>query len=165
MHAFDKINDEMWLTLLWSWGLMSPWRVKFLMCRTIPDEQVPGGLVHMGRWLVQTSMLLKSPSDGCWDPIRGRDRTMIGRAFAQEKKENVFIQDTLAEPSPRGLTYFRWKVFLLMARTSPRRPWRHLERVAVWWDYWHVWQIKGALKGLTPDFWMLDMPKRGQRLP
>ena len=50
-----------------------------------------GGPVHMGRWLVRTSMGLESPSDGCWDPIRGRDMTMIGRAFAQEKKEDVFI--------------------------------------------------------------------------
>jgi hypothetical protein len=59
-------------------------------------------------------MGLKSPSDGCWDPIRGRDRTVIGRAFAQEKKENVFIQDALAEPSPGGLTHYRWNVPLLM---------------------------------------------------
>ena len=59
-------------------------------------------------------MGLKSPSDGCWDPIKGRDRTVIGRAFAQEKKENVFIQDALAEPSPRGLTHYRWNVPLLM---------------------------------------------------
>jgi hypothetical protein len=59
-------------------------------------------------------MGLKSPSDGCWDPIRGRDRTVIGRAFAQEKKEDVFIQDALAEPSPRGLTHYRWNVPLLM---------------------------------------------------
>jgi hypothetical protein len=59
-------------------------------------------------------MGLKSPSDGCWDPIRGRDMTVIGRAFAQEKKENVFIQDALAEPNPGGLTHYRWNVPLLM---------------------------------------------------
>jgi hypothetical protein len=28
-----------------------------------------------------------------------------------------------------------------------------------------VWQLGGALKGLMSDFWMLDMPKKGQRLP
>jgi hypothetical protein len=44
----------------------------------------------------------KIPSDGCWDLIRGRDRTMIDRAFAREKEKDVFIQDALAEPSPRG---------------------------------------------------------------
>jgi hypothetical protein len=59
-------------------------------------------------------MGLKSPSDGYWDPIRGRDRTVIGQAFAQEKKENVFIQDALVEPSPRVLTHCRWNVPLLM---------------------------------------------------
>ena len=104
---------------------MRPWRAYLLMCRIMPDGQV-----HMGRWLVQTSMGLKSPSDGCWDPIRGRDRTVIGQAFAQEKKENVFIQDALAEPSPRGLTHCRWNVSLCWPRTSSRDPWRHLQRVA-----------------------------------
>jgi hypothetical protein len=59
-------------------------------------------------------MGLKNPSDGCWDPIRGGDKTVIGRAFAQEKKENVFIQDALVEPSPGGLTHCRWNVPLLM---------------------------------------------------
>jgi hypothetical protein len=39
--------------------------------------------------------------------IRGRDRTVIGRAFAREKKKDIFIQDALAEPSPRGLTHYR----------------------------------------------------------
>jgi hypothetical protein len=28
---------------------------------------------------------------------------MIDRAFAREKKKDVFIQDALAEPSPRGI--------------------------------------------------------------
>jgi hypothetical protein len=59
-------------------------------------------------------MGLKSPSDGCWDLIRGRDRTMIDRAFAREKKEEVFIQDALAEPSLGGLTHCKWNVCFLM---------------------------------------------------
>jgi hypothetical protein len=58
-------------------------------------------------------MGLKIPSDGCWDPIRGKDRTVIGQAFVQEKKEDVFIQDALAEPSPGGLTHYMWNVPLL----------------------------------------------------
>jgi hypothetical protein len=57
-------------------------------------------------------MGLKSPSDGCWDLIRGRDRTVIDQAFAREKKKDIFIQDALAEPSPRGLTHCRWNVSL-----------------------------------------------------
>jgi hypothetical protein len=57
-------------------------------------------------------MGMKSPSDGCWDLIRGRDRTVIDQAFAREKKKDVFIQDALAEPSPRGLTHYRWNVSL-----------------------------------------------------
>jgi hypothetical protein len=59
-------------------------------------------------------MGLKSPSDGCWDLIRGRDRIMIGRAFAREKKKDIFIQDALAEPSLEGLTHYRWNVSFLM---------------------------------------------------
>jgi hypothetical protein len=59
-------------------------------------------------------MGLKSPSDGCWDLIRGRDRTMIDRAFAREKKKDVFIQDALAEPSLGGLTHYRWNVCFLI---------------------------------------------------
>ena len=59
-------------------------------------------------------MGLKSPSDGCWDFIKGRDRTVIGRTFAREKKKDIFIQDALVEPSPGGLTHYRWNVSLLM---------------------------------------------------
>jgi hypothetical protein len=59
-------------------------------------------------------MGLKSPSDGYWDPIRGRGRTIIDRAFSQENKENVFIQDALAEANLGGLTHYRWNVPLLM---------------------------------------------------
>jgi hypothetical protein len=57
-------------------------------------------------------MGLKSLSDGCWDLIRGLDRTMIDRAFAREKEKDVFIQDALAKPNPRGLTHCRWNVSL-----------------------------------------------------
>jgi hypothetical protein len=35
----------------------------------------------------------------------------LGRAFAREEKD-IFIQDALAEPSPRGLTHCRWNVSL-----------------------------------------------------
>jgi hypothetical protein len=47
------------------------------------------------------------------------------------KKEGRSTQDTLAEPGLGGITHFRWNVFLLMDRTSPKRSVRHLERVAV----------------------------------
>ena len=59
-------------------------------------------------------MGLKSPSDGCWDFIRCKDRTMIDRAFAREKKEDVFIQDALAKPSLGGFTHCKWNVCFLM---------------------------------------------------
>jgi hypothetical protein len=59
-------------------------------------------------------MGLKIPSDGCWDLIRGRDRTVIDRAFAREKKKDVFIQDALLEPRLGGLTHYRWNVCFLM---------------------------------------------------
>jgi hypothetical protein len=59
-------------------------------------------------------MGLKIPSYGCWDVTKGRDRTVIDRAFAREKKKDVFIQDALVEPSLGGLTHFRWNVCFLM---------------------------------------------------
>jgi hypothetical protein len=59
-------------------------------------------------------MGLKSPSDGCWDLIRSRDRMMIDRTFAHEREEDIFIQDALAETSPGGLTHYRWNVCFLM---------------------------------------------------
>jgi hypothetical protein len=34
-------------------------------------------------------MGLKSQSDGCWDPIKDKDRTMLDRAFAHEKKKDI----------------------------------------------------------------------------
>jgi hypothetical protein len=74
-----------------------------------------------------------------WDLIRGRDRTMIDRAFAREK-EDVFIQDALAEPSPGGLTHYRWNVCFLMPRTSSRS---HDITSSEWYldrAFWHVWQ-------------------------
>ena len=45
---------------------------------------------------------LKSPSDGCWDPIRGRDRTVIGRAFAHEKKKDVPPRTLWLSPAQGG---------------------------------------------------------------
>jgi hypothetical protein len=57
-------------------------------------------------------MGLKSPSDGFWDLIRGRDKTVIGRAFAREKKKDIFIQDALVEPNPWGMTHCKWNVSL-----------------------------------------------------
>jgi hypothetical protein len=59
-------------------------------------------------------MGLKSPSDGCWDLVKSRDRMIIDRAFAHEKKKDVFIQDTLVEPNLGGLTHYRWNMFFLM---------------------------------------------------
>jgi hypothetical protein len=47
------------------------------------------------------------------------------------KKEGRSTQDILAEPGLGGITHFRWNVFLLMDKRSPRRSGRYLERVAV----------------------------------
>jgi hypothetical protein len=54
----------------------------------------------------------ESPSDGCWDLIKGRDKIVIGRAFAREKNKDIFIQDALVEPIPRGLTHCMWNMSL-----------------------------------------------------
>jgi hypothetical protein len=58
----------------------------------------------------------------------------IGQCYDEPlhmKKEGHSTQDTLAEPVLGGITHFRWNVFLLMERTSPRRSRHHLEPVAV----------------------------------
>jgi hypothetical protein len=81
------------------------------------------------------------------------------------KKEARSTQDTLEKPGLGGITHFKWNVCPLMDRTSPRKVGRYLECVAVCCGYWHVWQLGRALEGLTSNFWMLDMPKKGQRLP
>jgi hypothetical protein len=47
------------------------------------------------------------------------------------KKEGCSTQDTLVEPDLGGITHFRWNVFPLMDRTSPRREGRYPEHVAV----------------------------------
>ena len=62
------------------------------------------GPIHMGIWLAQNSMGLKSPSDGCWMAEAGQryDEPL------QEKKEGRSTQDTLAEPGLGGITHCRW---------------------------------------------------------
>ena len=117
--------------------------------------------VHMGIWLARTSMGLKSPSDGCWD---GRDRATLWWAIAQEGRR-TFHPGHFCRARPRGNRPLQMERLTLMDRTSPEIAGHWLERVAVWWGYWHVWQLGGALEGLTSDSWMLDMPKKGQRLP
>jgi hypothetical protein len=60
--------------------------------------------------------------------------TEIGHCYDKTlhvKKEGCSTQDTLAEPGLGGITHFRWNIFLLMDRTSPRRVGRYLEHVAV----------------------------------
>ena len=125
MHMFDNINDEMWLTLLWSLWLMSPWKAYFLMCRTMPNGQVPFGPVHMRRWLVRTSMGLKSPSDGCWDPVRGAETGQCLTEVLHRRRRGRFTRGTLAEPDLGGMTPFQWNASLGRLRTSPSSPWRH----------------------------------------
>jgi hypothetical protein len=70
------------------------------------------------KWTGTHGEMISSDLHGAEEPIRwllgphqGRDRTVIGRAFAREKKD-IFIQDALAKPSPRGLTHCRWNVSL-----------------------------------------------------
>ena len=162
MHAFDKINDEIWLTLLWSLRLMSPWRAKFLMWRTMPDGKVPNELVHMGRWLVWTSMGLKSPSDGCWDPIRGRDRTMFDRGLAPEKKR-MFHQGHFGWARPREIDPLAVECWPQMTQDVTRRlvtsSWAYgrwtglLARVAAWKSprRANVWLLDAALAPKGPN--------------
>ena len=99
----------------------------------------------------------EEPINGCWDLIRGRDRTMIGQAFAWEKKKDIFIQDALAKPSPMGLTYCRWNMSLWWPKTSSRS---HDVTSSVWHldrAFWHVWQSLEAQRGPTSPSEGLDV--------
>jgi hypothetical protein len=90
---------------------------------------------------------------------------MIGQAFAREK-EDVFIQDTLAEPSPGGLTHYRWNVSLsdapgrhLGAMTSPPVYGALTEHFGT---CGRVWRPK---EGQRLSSCAAFCPKKGQRLP
>ena len=96
------------------------------MCRIMPDRQVPFGSVHMGRSLVQTSMGLKSPSNGCWDPIRGAETGQCLIKVLHQRRRGRFTIGTLAEPDLGGMTPFQWNVGLGRLRASPSLPWCHL---------------------------------------
>ena len=123
------------------------------------------GPVHMGRWLARTSMGLKSPSDGCWDPISGRDRTVLWWAFAHEEKKDIPPRTLWQIPTQGGsptsdATFSSWWTG------------RHLGELDVILSMWQCAEVIGtcgsledALEGPTYHFWMLDLPNRGQRLP
>ena len=123
------------------------------------------GPVHMGRWLVQTSMELKSPSNGCWDPITGRDRIVLGWVFAPEKKKDVSSRTLWLSPAQRG-----WPT---SGGTSPFDGLgRHLRATDVTFSVWQfdraagtcgrVWRPKEGQRFVIYDGFC---PKKGQRLP
>jgi hypothetical protein len=73
------------------------------------------------KWTGTHGEMISSDLHGAEEPIRwllgphqGQRQDSDWSGFAQEKKENVFIQDALAEPSPGGLTHCSWQVPLLM---------------------------------------------------
>jgi hypothetical protein len=81
------------------------------------------------------------------------------------KKEGHSTQDTLAETGLGGITHCRWNVCL-------RWTGHHLGELDVILSVWQCAEVIGtcgsledALEGPTSHFWMLDLPKRGQRLP
>ena len=82
-----------------------------------------------------------------------------------KKEEGRYTQDTLAEPGLGGVTHCRWDDCFWWTG-------RHLRQQDVFWSMWqcaeviwHVWQLGGALEGPTFGFWMLYLPKKGERLP
>jgi hypothetical protein len=52
-----------------------------------------------------------------------------------------------------------------MDRTSPEAAGRFLERVAVCWVIWHVWQLGGALEGPTFCFLDAELAQKGPTSP
>ena len=102
------------------------------MCRTIPDRKVLFGPVHMGRWSIWTSMGLKSPPDGCWDPIRGQRQDRGWSEALHRKRRGRSTRGILTQLDLGGLTHFQWDVGSIWPTTSPGGLWRYHERVGRW---------------------------------
>ena len=136
------------------------------MCRTMPNGQVSFGLVHMGRWLVQTSMGLKSPSNGYWDPIRGAKTGQCLIEVFHRRRRGCFTRGTLTELELGGMTPFQWNIGLGRLRMPPSSPWHHpaswtfmeadwaaVARVACWRGPWGdnvlLLDVSSALKGAS----------------
>jgi len=109
------------------------------------------GSVHMGRWLVRTSMGLKSPSDGRWD---GRGRIVLWRARTQRRRRTPSSGRFGRDHGLWGSAPYRWDVDTV-DQDATRAGWMtsrargsHVGLV------WHVWQAAGAPGRAT--FCLLD---------
>jgi len=136
----------MWLTLLWSLWLMSPWRVYLLMCRIIPNRRVPYWTGTHGEIISSDLHGAESPPDGCWDPNRGQRQV---KGFASGKRR-TFHQRQLRRPVPKGVVPFPPRRWPWEAMTSPRM---FMTSSNSWWDFgrqlWHVWLVPEAQGGLA----------------
>ena len=100
----------MWLTLLWSMWLMSPWRAYLLL------------LQGHTRWIGTHGEMIssdlhraKSPPDGCWDPSQGQRQ--IRGLYQRERRR--FHQTQTGRPRPRGSCPSYHDVCLGMLMMSP----------------------------------------------
>ena len=92
------------------------------------------GPVHMGRWSIRTSMGMKSPSGGCWDPIRGQIQDRDGSRAFHQRRRGRSTKGTLSELDLGGMILSQWNIGLGRPRTSPPWPWCH----PISWTFWEA---------------------------
>ena len=120
------------------------------------------GSVHMGRWLVWTSMGLKSPSDGCWD---GRGRKTLWRSLTQRRRRTP-SSGHLAETIAHGDQPLTDGTLTLMIRTPPRVAWTISGACgSVLGFFGTCGRLQEPQEGQRLAQWMMIMPQQGQRLP
>jgi hypothetical protein len=113
--------------------------------------------------------MISSDLHGAEEPIRWllgwqrQDNVMMSPCM--KKTEGRPHQDTLAEIYLGGITPCRWDDGFDGQDAIQ-------DRLDVFWSrwqcaglVWHMWQVAGAPEGQRFAFWMLMMPKKGQRLP
>jgi hypothetical protein len=113
--------------------------------------------------------MISSDLHGAEEPIRWllgwQRQDNIVTSPCMKKKKDVLTQDALAEPGLGGSpTADEMMAFDGQDATQGR--------LDVFWSMWqcariiwHMWQVAGAPEGPTFCFWMLILPKKGQRLP
>ena len=120
------------------------------------------GPVHMGRWLAQTSMGMKSPLDGCWD---GRGRTTSWWALAWRRQKDALTR-TLWQRLTKGGSPPADGMMALMDRKPPRTGWTFSGADgSVLGLFGTCGRLQEPQRGQRFAFWMMIMPWKGQRLP
>ena len=92
----------MWLTLLWSLWLMSPWRACLLMLQGHTRWTSTWWTGTHGEMISSDLHGAKSPPDGCWDPDQGQ-RQIRG---LHQRERRTFHRGHPGRSGPKGVVSF-----------------------------------------------------------